>query len=170
MKTLPRITKILKVEPFKVTTIWNNAEVREIDFTSMFERWKKENNTLLFPLMDYEKFKDVSVLDNLTLCWKNIPVIFTFDGKTQTSPLDLDPDTLYKESRLIRKVEPLRIGFLLRKIRKKAGLTQTDVALNSGTTRNYISRIEKGETDIQLETIKRIVELGMGKKLHLQIK
>jgi len=47
----------------------------------------------------------------------------------------------------------------------EAGLSQIDVATKSGTSRNYISRIENGKSDIQLETLNKIVQLGIGKQI-----
>ena len=60
------------------------------------------------------------------------------------------------------------VGIMLKQAREKAGLSQTDVAINAGTTRNYISRIENGKSDIQLETLHKIVELGLGKEMRLE--
>lgn len=70
---------------------------------------------------------------------------------------------------MIRKVAPLQLGAMLRQARKKAGLTQADVALNSGTTSKYISRIEHDKSDIQLGTLQKIIELGIGKKMYISI-
>jgi transcriptional regulator with XRE-family HTH domain len=52
----------------------------------------------------------------------------------------------------------------------KSGLTQQELALKSGTTRNYISRIENDRSDIEIATLRRIVETGLGKHLDLKIK
>jgi len=71
---------------------------------------------------------------------------------------------------LVKKTEPVNVGAMLRKARENAGLSQADVALKSGTTRNYISRIENDKSDIQLETLQKIVELGIGGEMVLQIK
>ena len=60
MKSLPRITKILKIEPFKILLLWNNAEVREIDFTPLFQKWEKERNYKYFTtdgILDFEKWQ-----------------------------------------------------------------------------------------------------------------
>ena len=66
-------------------------------------------------------------------------------------------------------IDSIPVGIMLRRAREKAGLTQTDVAINAGTTRNYISRIENGKSDIQVETLHKIVELGLGKELRLEV-
>jgi transcriptional regulator with XRE-family HTH domain len=58
---------------------------------------------------------------------------------------------------------------MLKEAREKAGLSQAEVALSAGTTRNYISRIENGKSDIQLETLHKIVALGLGKELKVEV-
>jgi DNA-binding XRE family transcriptional regulator len=169
MKSLPKIARIIKIEPFKITTLWNTAEIRVLDFAPLFEVWEKEGDAKMAALRDWETFKQVTLSENRTLCWPNIAVAFTFKRETRSSPLELDAQALYKQSQLVRKVTGASIGSMFRQAREKAGLSQSDVALSSGTTRNYISRIENGKSDIQLETLQKIVELGIGKKVVIEI-
>ena len=82
---LPRIVKILSVEPFTITTVWTTGEIRTNDFSKSFERWKKTENNHLVGLMPWEVFKGVSVGESRTLEWENYPSTFTFNGKTQTA-------------------------------------------------------------------------------------
>jgi transcriptional regulator with XRE-family HTH domain len=49
-------------------------------------------------------------------------------------------------------------------------LTQEDLAQKSGTTRTYISRIENDKSDLELATLRKIIEIGLGKKLEIKIK
>ncbi len=58
------------------------------------------------------------------------------------------------------------IGELIKEARREAKLTQTQLAEKAGTTKNYISRIENGQSDIQMTTLFRIIELGLGKQLN----
>ncbi len=171
MNQLVRISKILNVEPFKITALWNNGEIRTNDFTKTFESWRESENTHLLGLTAWEVFKGVTVTHEppRTLEWMNYPITFTFRGKTQTAPTDLDPDVLYQESTFVRMIDSIPVGVMLKQAREKAGLSQTDVAINAGTTRNYISRIENGKSDIQVETLHKIVELGLGKELRLEV-
>ena len=169
MKSLPRITKILKVEPFKIHLLWNNSEVREIDFTELFLKWQQDGNTNLLRLKDFDTFKQVRLSEHRTLEWTNLPIEVTFQGKTQAFPLELDPDVLYQNSQLIRQIERISVGSLLRKARLDAGLSQEEVASNAGTTRHYISRIENDQSDIQFDTFQKIIELGLGRKVKLEI-
>jgi DNA-binding XRE family transcriptional regulator len=169
MKPVPRITKILKIEPFKVTLLWNNSEVRETDFSVWFQKWEQNSDISLLRLKNYDDFKQVTLSEQKTLEWANLPVEITFKGQKQSFSLELDPDVLYQNSQLIRQIEHLSIGSMFRKARLDAGLSQEEVALNSGTTRHYISRIENEQSSIQLDTFQKIIELGLGRKIKLEI-
>ncbi len=169
MKNLPRIVKITAVKPHIITAIWNNGEERTIDFAPLFQKWEADKNEQFIKLKSYDVFRQVTISGEHTLCWENVPVKIKLKNKVISAPLDLDPDVLYKKSKLIRKITSPALGALLKKARVDAGLSQTDVAINSGTSRNYISRIENNRSDIQLETLFKIVKLGMGKELELII-
>ena len=62
------------------------------------------------------------------------------------------------------------IGEMIKDGRRIAHLTQEQLAKKSGTKKSYISRIEKGQSDIQLKTLFKIIENGLGKRLTLSIK
>ncbi|HNS17374.1 MAG TPA: helix-turn-helix transcriptional regulator [Bacteroidales bacterium] len=62
-----------------------------------------------------------------------------------------------------------RLGIMLKEERKKAKLTQLDLANRTGTRKSYISRIERGKSDIQVSTFHRLVEYGLGKNLVIEI-
>ena len=61
------------------------------------------------------------------------------------------------------------IGELIREQRKNANLTQEQLAEKIGAKKSFISRIENGKTDIQLSTLFRLIEIGLGKKIELSI-
>lgn len=63
----------------------------------------------------------------------------------------------------------LNMGEMIRNERKKAGLTQQKLADQIGSKKSFISRIENGHSDIQLSTLYKIIEQGMGKKINLII-
>ena len=52
--------------------------------------------------------------------------------------------------------------------RHKAGLTQQQLAERIGTKKTYISRLENGKADVQLNTLYRIFEC-LGRKVSLTI-
>jgi hypothetical protein len=96
---IPSIIKILKVEAFKVLIMWNDGELRVIDFSKNFDNWKKENNKDLFPLMNEEVFKQVSLSESGTLQWNNVLTKIVWKGQERTEPLELDPIVLYEQSK-----------------------------------------------------------------------
>jgi len=62
-----------------------------------------------------------------------------------------------------------RLGIMLKEARKEANLTQEELAEKTGTKKSYISRIERGMSDIQISTYHKLIELGLGKHLNISI-
>jgi ribosome-binding protein aMBF1 (putative translation factor) len=62
-----------------------------------------------------------------------------------------------------------RLGEMLKEERKKANLTQEELAEKTGTKKTYISRIEAGKSDIQISTFYRLVEVGLRKRITISI-
>jgi ribosome-binding protein aMBF1 (putative translation factor) len=62
-----------------------------------------------------------------------------------------------------------RLGAMLKEARKEANLTQEELANKTGTKKSYISRIERGLSDIQVSTYYKLIELGLGKNLNITI-
>ncbi len=56
----------------------------------------------------------------------------------------------------------------LKEERRRAGLTQEQLAEKIGTKKTYISRLENGKADVQLSTLFRIFE-GLGRRVSLTI-
>ncbi len=61
------------------------------------------------------------------------------------------------------------ISEMLKAARREANLTQEQLADKIGTKKTYISRIENGNCDIQISTLYRIFEVGLGKKINFVI-
>ncbi len=67
------------------------------------------------------------------------------------------------------KAKAFAIGEIIRDTRKKAKMTQEQLANKTGTKKSFISRIENGHSDIQLSTLYRLIEIGFGKRLNISI-
>ena len=67
-----------------------------------------------------------------------------------------------------RETEAFCLAQTLKEERKRAGLTQEELAEKIGTKKTYISRRENGKADIQLSTLFRIFE-GLGRRVSLTI-
>ena len=61
------------------------------------------------------------------------------------------------------------ISEMLKEARKEAHITQEQLADKIGTKKSYISRLENGKVDIQLSTLFKIFETGLGRKIQLTI-
>ena len=67
------------------------------------------------------------------------------------------------------KAQYFVISEMLKEARREANLTQEQLAEKVGTKKSYISRLENGKCDIQLSTLYRIFEDGLGKRISLLI-
>ena len=67
------------------------------------------------------------------------------------------------------KAKAFAIGEIIREARKEAHMTQEQLAERTGTKKSFISRIENGHSDIQLSTLYKLLEIGLGKRVSLTI-
>ncbi len=67
------------------------------------------------------------------------------------------------------KANLFSVGEMVKDARKQANLTQEELAGRLGTKKSYISRLENGKCDIQLSTLYRIFEDGLGKRVTITI-
>ena len=169
LRKVPRILKINRVRGYTISCLFSNGESRVIDFKKFFGRKKlSKNHPARILLTDIKEFRRIEIIEH-TIGWRNVGIKSKdIDGNEQFYYFDLDPIVLYENS------EPddsrsLKIGEMIRSERKKAGLTQNELAKRSGTSKHYISRLENDKSDIELLTLKKIIEAGLGKDLKIQI-
>ena len=68
-----------------------------------------------------------------------------------------------------------RLGAMLKEARVEGNITVSsfdageELAEKTGTKKSYISRIERGLSDIQISTYYKLIELGLGKHLNISI-
>lgn len=74
-----------------------------------------------------------------------------------------------KRDEFEEKAQYYVISEMLKEARKEANMTQEQLAEKVGTKKSYISRLENGKCDIQLSTLYRIFEFGLGKRINLLI-
>ena len=66
--------------------------------------------------------------------------------------------------------EAFKIGALIHDTRLGLGMTQEQLAEKVGTTKSYISKIENNLKEARISTLQKIIELGFGGRLELNIK
>lgn len=167
---IPRIIRINEIDGFKVYVAFNTGEHRIIDFARLFKKWNFEDDEFRSRLLNKEAFQKLELKEG-TLQWPNlIQKTKLSNGMEFEVAFDLDPIVLYEESDPDEeRNKSYQIGDLIKKARKQAGLTQEELAKRSGTTKNYISRIENNKSDVEFGTLIKIIEIGLGKHMRINI-
>lgn len=167
---IPRILKINWIRGLSISVVYNNGESRIIDFRNVLVKIGVKKNSPASILFNEDEFKKVEI-ENNTLSWNNVEQHITLrNNKKVKVPFEIGADILLKYSQPEKSVVALKIGRLIRESRMRSGLTQQELAIKSGTSRSYISRIENDRSDIEIATLRKIVETGLGKKLDVSIK
>ena len=68
-----------------------------------------------------------------------------------------------------RRAEAFMVAELVKESRKKAHLTQQQLADKLNVKRTYISKIERASSDVRISTLRKIIEKGLGGKLHVTV-
>lgn len=167
---IPRILKINWIKELSISVVFNNGELRIIDFRKVLKKIGVNESSPAYILFDSNEFAKVELEGN-TLSWSNVEQYITMrSGKKMKVPYEIGADVLLKYSHPEKSELSLKIGQLIREARLKSGLTQQDLALKSGTSRTYISRIENDRSDLEIATLRKIIETGLGRKLDILIK
>lgn len=167
---MPRILKINWIKDLSISVVFNNGESRIIDFRKVLNKINLVDDSPARILYNIEEFEKVELEDN-TLAWNNVEQYITMRNKEKKRvPFQIGADVLLKYSHPEISDLALKIGRLIKETRMSLGLTQQELALKSGTSRTYISRIENERSDVELGTLRKIIETGLGKNLEISIK
>jgi DNA-binding XRE family transcriptional regulator len=74
-----------------------------------------------------------------------------------------------KREELEAGYELFKAGVLIQQTRQQLGMTQEELAIKVGTTKSYISKIENDLKEARISTLQKIVELGFGARLEVNI-
>lgn len=167
---IPRILKINWIKELSISVVFNNGESRIIDFRKVLKRSSVDKDSPANILYDSDEFAKVKLVDN-TLSWDNVEQYITMrNGEKMKVPYEIGADVLLKYSQPEKSELALKLGQIIREARIKSGLTQQDLALKSGTSRTYISRIENDRSDLEIATLRKIIETGLGRRLEILIR
>lgn len=97
-----------------------------------------------------ERNKDLTTLDE---------IIDKFIGPERSEPRE----------EFDRGFQDFMIGMLIRESRLKLEMTQEQLARKVNKKREYISRVENNCGNITLKSLRDIVEIGLGGKLHIDV-
>jgi predicted transcriptional regulator len=119
-------------------------------------------------LLEPGELEKVKVV-NYTLSWENVEVFITSINKQKEKvAFEVGADTLYHLSEEDEELK-MSIGATLKKARLAAKLSQEEVAILSGTSRTYITKLENDKQDVEIMTLKKIVEAGLNRHLKISI-
>ncbi len=167
---IPRVLKINWVKDLSISVVFNNGESRIIDFRRLLKHIGVKENSPVSILLNTDELAKAE-LSNNTLSWTNIEQYITGKNNTRVKvPFEIGADVLLKHSSPEKSDSTIKVGQKIREARLKSGLSQQELALISGTSRTYISRIENDRSDIELTTLRKIIETGLGKRLEINIK
>jgi DNA-binding XRE family transcriptional regulator len=171
-KRLPKILKINRIEKSKlrISVLFSSGEDRILDFDRIFKKeWKTTKDDAEYLLSDPSEFAKVKLV-NHTLSWNNVDLFITgLNGKKQKVPFEVGADVLYELSEVDEKLN-ISIGSLFKAARMAAKLSQEKVAELAGTSRTYITKLENDKQDVEIMTLKKIVEAGLNRHLSIAIK
>lgn len=93
------------------------------------------------------------------------------DARTFDELLDIKYGKIgsVKRDEFDNKSKAFMIGELIKDARLNAKITQEELAHKTGTKKSYISRVENGKIDIQLSTLYKIFEEGLGRHVNLTL-
>ena len=80
------------------------------------------------------------------------------------------PNGNAKREKFEKGYDAFRLGFLIQQARLEKGMTQEQLAEKVGTTKSYISKIENNIKEARISTLQKIIELGFGGQLELNIR
>ena len=170
LRSIPRVLKINSIEGYKVSLLFNNEESRIVNFEYLLRHvLNKVPGKMGYELLeDYTLFARITLVGT-TVGWQELgKTITNFGGEITFQPYDIDPLLLFNNSEPDVQRNP-SMGLKIKNARIAAGLTQEELAQRSGTSKHYISRLENDKSDIELLTLKKIIEAGLNKNLRIEI-
>jgi len=97
---LYKILEIKNIDLFKIDCLFDNGEIRRINFEVFFESWNLQNkpDDFRYKLLDWDVFRTVKI-ENYTLSWEQITKKITLSsGQEFEVSFDLDPVVLFQNS------------------------------------------------------------------------
>ena len=170
-KRLPKILKINRIEKAKLilSVLFSDGIDRILNFDKILkEDWKVIKSDPEYKLLAPREFAKVKIV-NHTLSWSNVTLDITDAGGNKIKvPFEVGADTLLELSELDDQLS-LSIGSLFKAARVTTRRSQETVAALAGTSRTYITKLENDKQDIEIMTLKKIVEAGLNKHLNITI-
>ena len=116
-----------------------------------------------------DKFPQLNALKDRNLFLKG--KLLGWSGVYWNDELDIECDTVYEEGMDVSKeyddVDNVVLGYKIRELRRKADLSQVELASKAGIDQSDLSKIEKGLANPSIKQITRVLTV-LGQKLMLE--
>lgn len=165
--TLESIISITFIKFPVIGALWTDHKVRHHNFQPYLNLWV--DHTKLSVLHDEHVFNTVTV-EWGSLAWKSIKLLEDDEYGMPVSDnyFSLSPSMLFRDGVVVSEFKPQsRLAKAIKELRQSYQLTQEQLATRVGMRKTYISRIERGLTDINYGTFEWILEIGFGKTLTI---
>jgi len=164
---IPAIVQVISVLPYRIVTLWSNGEVRENDYAADVQRWATLDSPVYQQLAQWEYFKSARA-NNGVLEWPTVRFQFTFGGVDRDEAIDFDRLVTYEQSRLmeVTALDSATLGETISRARHQARITQGDLARRIGSTKQYVSKVERNVVVPKADTLQRMA-LALGKRVAL---
>jgi DNA-binding XRE family transcriptional regulator len=147
--------KAINLELKEGTTLeltFQNGEVKAYDMAVLFGKYPQ-----LEVLKDRELFLQGKLMGSYGIIWND--------------DLDIEAETIYEDGVTVRREAVsvnLAVAAAVAEARAKAGLSQSELAAQTGIDQSDISKIERGVANPSVATLGRLVS-AMGKELKISI-
>ncbi len=150
--------------------LFNNGYSKLVDIQAVLTKEKPlEKGSLPDQILSSDEVFNTVQISGSSISWPGVGKhVKDFSGNSKFYPYDIDPIVLFQAGEM-DKEHNINLGDKIKALRKRIGITQEELASRVGTTKNYISKLENNKSDIELLTLKKIVEAGLNGKLHLDI-
>jgi DNA-binding XRE family transcriptional regulator len=162
---IPRLAAVVQGEEAQLVLTFQSAERRLLDLSkaelqlgAKLPRGPVRINEF-YALEWPEASLELEGLGDLAELIDEVPSRFSIGADTAyglSSPMDPD----------FREV----LGRRIKRLRAELGLSQSQVAQRMGTQRTYISQVENGRSDIEIQSLKRLIEVGLGRELEIRFR
>lgn len=163
IKMEAEIVEVIAIEPFSIIAKWSDGRIRRNDYGQKIQEWKESKNVVYQKLAIWQNFMNITIRNGV-LSWPGVRVEFNLGNVHLSEPFEMDPGVMMRDSEVVSTYLDEDIGLTLSKARKAANLTQEDLARRIGSTKQYISKVERGVVSPQVDTLQRIMA-AMGRRI-----
>ena len=139
-------------EGTKLHLTFQNGEIKAYDMSALFSKYPQ-----LEALKDRNLFLSGKLMGAYGIYWND--------------DLDIEAETIFEDGETVGKTEmPINqcVASAVSSARAKAGISQSELSLQTGIDQSDISKIERGIGNPSIATLNRLA-LAMGMKLNISI-